>query len=127
MSEVPEAEDDRSRMGFLEHLDELRRRIIYSLWAILASGLLAFWFISDLNVYMLQYFSVKLDLANLANSKVEINTKSFLGVSNGQDPHREHPRFNAQTNNGMTAFQNFYTKTMEGVTAGTCGPSKLTN
>ena len=28
--------DDRSRMSFLEHLDELRRRILYSLYALLA-------------------------------------------------------------------------------------------
>lgn len=83
--------------------------------------------VSSNKYYMLQYFSVKLDLANLANSSVEINTKSFLGVSQGQDPHREHPRFNSTTNNGMTALNSFYTKTMEAVTAGTCGASKLTN
>ncbi len=83
--------------------------------------------ISSNKYYMLQYFSVKLDLANLANSKVEINTKSFLGVSQGQDPHREHPRFNATTNNGMNALNNFYNTTMTAVTAGNCGPSKLTN
>jgi hypothetical protein len=86
--------------------------------------------ISSNKYYMLQYFTVKLDLANTANSKIEINTKSFLGVSQGQDPHREHPRFNATTNNGMTALQAFYTSTMNAVTAAGpagCGPSKLTN
>ena len=87
--------------------------------------------VSSNKYYMLQYFSVKLDLTNLANSKIEINTKSFLGVSTGQDPHREHPRFNATTNNGMTALNTFYNTTMMAVTAagptGTCGPSKLTN
>jgi hypothetical protein len=80
--------------------------------------------------YMLQYFSVKLDLTDLTKSTVEINTKSFLGVSNGQDPHREHPRFNATTNNGMTALQAFYDKTMAAMVAAGpagCGPSKLTN
>ncbi len=30
------AAGDRSRMSFLEHLDELRRRILYSLYAVLA-------------------------------------------------------------------------------------------
>jgi hypothetical protein len=86
--------------------------------------------VSSNKYYMLQYFTVKLDLTNLQNSKVEINTKSFLGVSTGQDPHREHPRFNATTNNGMTALNTFYNSTMMALTAaGTagCGPSKLTN
>ena len=32
-----ERRDDRSRMSFLEHLDELRRRILYSLYALIAS------------------------------------------------------------------------------------------
>lgn len=86
--------------------------------------------ISTNKYYMLQYFTVKLDLANLANSKVEINQQSFLGVSQGKDPHREHPRFNATTNNGMTALKSFYDTTMAAVTAAGpngCGPSKLTN
>lgn len=86
--------------------------------------------ISSNKYYMLQYFIVKLDLANLDNSKIEINTQSFLGVSNGQDPHREHPRFNATTNNGMTALKEFYDTTMAAqLAAGDagCGPSKLTN
>jgi len=87
--------------------------------------------VSSNKYYMLQYFSVKLDLTDLTKSTVEINTKSFLGVSTGQDPHREHPRFNATTNNGMTALKTFYDTTMAAVTAagptGMCGPSKLTN
>ena len=77
--------------------------------------------------YMLQYFRVKLDLANLQNSKIEINMDSFMGVSQGQDPHREHPRFNATTNVGMEALQTFYTSTAAAVAAGNCGPSKLLN
>ena len=83
--------------------------------------------ISSNKYYMLQYFSVKLDLADLSKSTVEINTKSFLGVSQGQDPHREHPRFNATNNRGMEALQQFYDLTMQAVAAGNCGPSKLTN
>lgn len=86
--------------------------------------------ISSNKYYMLQYFSVKLDLTNPANSKVEMNTRSFQGVSQGQDPHREHPRFNATTNNGMTALTTFYNATMAAVQAAGsagCGPSKLTN
>jgi sec-independent protein translocase protein TatC len=51
------AAGDRSRMSFLEHLDELRRRIIYSIYAIVASCAVTFWFVSDLNKYLLGYFS----------------------------------------------------------------------
>jgi hypothetical protein len=83
--------------------------------------------VSSNKYYMLQYIKVKLDLTNLANSSMEINEQSFLGVSNGQDPHREHPRFNAADNNGMTALQAFYDSTKAAVLAGGCGPSKLTN
>jgi sec-independent protein translocase protein TatC len=53
---VEDAESDGSRMTFLEHLDELRRRIVYSLWAVLASGAITFWFVNDLFVYMTHYF-----------------------------------------------------------------------
>jgi hypothetical protein len=83
--------------------------------------------VSSNKYYLLQYFSVKLDLTDLSKSTVEMNTKSFLGVSQGQDPHREHPRFDATNNNGMEALQEFYNLTMQSVTAGNCGPSKLTN
>ncbi|MFI5178307.1 MAG: twin-arginine translocase subunit TatC [Vicinamibacterales bacterium] len=51
------AEGDRSRMSFLEHLDELRRRIIYSLYAICAGCAVSFWFLNDLYEGMTRYFS----------------------------------------------------------------------
>jgi sec-independent protein translocase protein TatC len=50
-------EDGRERMTFLEHLEELRKRIIYSLWAIAAAGGVTIWFMDDLNRYMLAYFA----------------------------------------------------------------------
>jgi sec-independent protein translocase protein TatC len=50
-------EDDRSRMTFLEHLDELRRRIVYSLYAIIASCIVTFVFVSDMYNYMTLYFA----------------------------------------------------------------------
>lgn len=90
---------------------------------------LMFSVISSNKYYMLQYFSVD-GLADPATAKIIINTKSFLGVSQGQDPHREHPRFNATTNNGMTALKLFYDSVMAKVAASAttpCGPSKLTN
>jgi len=83
--------------------------------------------VSSNKYYMLQYMHVKLDLSNLANSTMEINTQSFMGVSGGQAPHLEHPRFNATDNNGMRALEDFYNTTKAAVAAGGCGPSKLTN
>ena len=56
-SEGGHDETERSRMGFLEHLDELRRRLIYSVYAIAGCSVVAFWFIGDLNRYMLAYFA----------------------------------------------------------------------
>jgi sec-independent protein translocase protein TatC len=49
-------ENDRSRMSFLEHLDELRRRILYSLYALLACFGLTFWYWDRLFGYMVTYF-----------------------------------------------------------------------
>lgn len=49
--------DERSRMTFLEHLDELRRRILYSLYAVIASCLVTFWFLSSMTDYLTRYFS----------------------------------------------------------------------
>lgn len=51
------AAGDRSRMSFLEHLDELRRRIIYSLYAMLAGCAVSFWYLNDLYEGMTKYFS----------------------------------------------------------------------
>ena len=52
-----EPADDRSRMSFLEHLDELRRRILYSLYVILACCLVTFYFWQQLYLYYINYFS----------------------------------------------------------------------
>jgi hypothetical protein len=92
--------------------------------------------ISQNKYYMLQYFTVDLsDLTRgpdgkLINAQMKINYLAFEGVARGQDPHREHPRFNPTNNNGMTALNTFYNATMQRVqNQGTtpCGPSKLTN
>jgi sec-independent protein translocase protein TatC len=50
------SEGDRSRMSFLEHLDELRRRILYSIYAVCAGCAVSFWFINPLYEYMTGYF-----------------------------------------------------------------------
>jgi len=73
--------------------------------------------------YFLQYMTVDLT-QGAAAAKVVINTSSFKGVSQGLDPHREHPQFNATTNQGMTALTQFYNKTLANKTAGTCMPPR---
>jgi len=50
-------ENDQSKMSFLEHLEELRRRIIYSLYAVLGCFAITFWYMDDMNTYMLRYFT----------------------------------------------------------------------
>jgi sec-independent protein translocase protein TatC len=51
-----ETVDERSRMSFLEHLDELRRRILYSLYALIACCVPAFWYWDRLYGYFINYF-----------------------------------------------------------------------
>jgi len=52
-----DAAEDRSRMSFLDHLDELRKRIIYSLYALIACCLVAFFFWEEVFRYFVTYFS----------------------------------------------------------------------
>ena len=42
---MPEAPDNRGEMPFLDHLEELRWRILYSLLAIVLGTLAAVWFL----------------------------------------------------------------------------------
>lgn len=51
------ASDERTRMGFLDHLDELRRRILYSVYAVAAACAVTFYFWDDMFVYLVKYFS----------------------------------------------------------------------
>ena len=55
--EVEEPEPgDRSRLSFLEHLDELRRRIIYSVYALIACCVLTFFYWDPMYRYLVGYF-----------------------------------------------------------------------
>jgi sec-independent protein translocase protein TatC len=54
--QLAEEADDRSRMSFLEHLDELRRRILYSIYAIAVSCAGTFYFWNDMYLYLITYF-----------------------------------------------------------------------
>ncbi len=83
--------------------------------------------VSTKKYFFLQYFTVDLTQGAMA-AKVVMNQASFLGVSQGLDPHREHPRFNATQNQGMTALTQFYNATMARVgQAGLCAPKPLQN
>lgn len=73
--------------------------------------------------FFLQYMTV--DLTNgAAEAKIVINDMSMRGVANGQDPHREHPRFNADNNQGRNALLQFYNATMQRKQNGECDPPK---
>lgn len=48
---------DGSRMSFLEHLEELRKRIIYAVYGILAGCAVAFFFAQRLTHYLQQYLT----------------------------------------------------------------------
>ena len=74
--------------------------------------------------YMLQYFTVDLTQGT-ALARMMINTSSFFNVSRGEDPPRQHPRFDAEDNQGMQALQQFYDLTMARKQAGTCDPARL--
>jgi sec-independent protein translocase protein TatC len=52
-------EADHSRMSFLEHLDELRRRILYSVYAFSACFAVTFWFWDPMFGYLVRYFQAQ--------------------------------------------------------------------
>jgi len=54
--EVETAEDDRSRMSFLDHLDELRRRLLYSIYVVGACCAVSFFYWEQLYRYYIGYF-----------------------------------------------------------------------
>jgi sec-independent protein translocase protein TatC len=49
--------DERGRMGFLDHLDELRRRILYSVYGIAAASAATFYYWDRMFVYLVKYFN----------------------------------------------------------------------
>ncbi len=54
-----EQESDRSRMSFLEHLDEFRRRLLYSVYALAATCAVTFYYWEPLYRYLAQYFAAQ--------------------------------------------------------------------
>ena len=45
-------EDDGARMSFLEHLDELRKRLIYSVYSLLGGCIIAFVFVGQIQAFI---------------------------------------------------------------------------
>ncbi len=74
-------------------------------------------------MFFLQYFTVDLT-QGAAMATVKVNETSFRGVATGQDPHRDHPRFNALDNNGMIQLRAFYDRIMAKKAAGGCGAKR---
>jgi sec-independent protein translocase protein TatC len=54
--EETDAPDERTRMSFLDHLDELRKRIVYSLYGLVAACIFTFFFWEKMFVYLATYF-----------------------------------------------------------------------
>ncbi len=52
-----EVSEGSGRMSFLEHLEELRKRIIYSLYGVIGGCVLSFWFAVDLTHYLERYLT----------------------------------------------------------------------
>jgi hypothetical protein len=88
-----------------------------------ATGTMAWDVISSRKYFFLQYLTVDL-LGGPTMAKMMVNETSFRGVSNGQAPHLEHPRFNALNNQGMTALRLFFDTVIAKKAAGTCGAPK---
>lgn len=58
-SDIPEVEEgfgEQSRMSFLDHLDELRRRLLYSIYAIVACCCVTFFYWRQMFEYLIAYF-----------------------------------------------------------------------
>ena len=57
VDETSEDSDGSSRMSFLDHLEELRKRIIYSVYALLGGCALSFFFAQRLTSYLQKYLT----------------------------------------------------------------------
>lgn len=55
-TDTEEGLTDRSKMSFLDHLDELRRRILYSLYVLVACGAVTFYYWDPLFRFYVRYF-----------------------------------------------------------------------
>ena len=51
--------DEKTRMSFLDHLDELRKRILYSLYVLIACCVVTLYFWEPMYIYLTQYFQAQ--------------------------------------------------------------------
>jgi sec-independent protein translocase protein TatC len=54
--DVESGASEKTRMSFLDHLDELRKRILYSVYALVAMCCITFWYWEAMFVYLAGYF-----------------------------------------------------------------------
>jgi len=79
-----EQESDRSRMSFLEHLDEFRRRLLYSVYALAATCAVTFYYWEPIYRYLAHYLKAQggtlMFSQPMAGFMFSLKTSALLGV-----------------------------------------------
>jgi sec-independent protein translocase protein TatC len=79
-----EQESDRSRMSFLEHLDEFRRRLLYSVYALTATCAVTFYYWEPIYRYLAHYLKAQggtlMFSQPMAGFMFSLKTSALLGV-----------------------------------------------
>ncbi|HEX5215438.1 MAG TPA: twin-arginine translocase subunit TatC [Vicinamibacterales bacterium] len=77
-------EGDRSRMSFLEHLDEFRRRLLYSVYALTATCAVTFYYWEPIYRYLAHYLKAQggtlMFSQPMAGFMFSLKTSALLGV-----------------------------------------------
>jgi len=77
-------EGDRSRMSFLEHLDEFRRRLLYSVYALAATCAVTFYYWEPIYRYLAHYLKAQggtlMFSQPMAGFMFSLKTSALLGV-----------------------------------------------
>ena len=79
-----EQESDRSRMSFLEHLDEFRRRLLYSVYALCATCAVTFYYWQPIFNYLSHYLKAQggqlMFSQPMAGFMFSLKTSALLGL-----------------------------------------------
>ena len=75
--------EDGARMTIAEHLDELRRRLMYSLAAVLAAAVVAFWRLEEVAAFMRQPLDRAIEKTASAGQVQLVQTQVFSGFVAG--------------------------------------------
>jgi len=79
-----EQESDRSRMSFLEHLDEFRRRLLYSVYELAATCAVTFYYWEPIYRYLAHYLKAQggtlMFSQPMAGFMFSLKTSALLGV-----------------------------------------------